>query len=84
VVYPELGNFNEQLIGYKWHEPYDVGSVNSAIEAIKRMKNRISGFPPGRVSFDNQEWLRINAWHKHVEIIVDAVKQELSVNKLNL
>ncbi len=75
VVFPDIGNFKEQLINWHWKESYEVGNVNSAIEALKRICKRIDQYPPGNVIFDNKDWLNSNSWNKHVQIIINEVRK---------
>ncbi|MDY7029698.1 MAG: hypothetical protein SVR04_15510, partial [Spirochaetota bacterium] len=37
VVFPDIGNFKEQLNGWPWSEPYEVGNADSAINALDRI-----------------------------------------------
>jgi hypothetical protein len=75
VVFPDIGNFREQLSGWDWQESYQVGDVTSAVAALSRMMKRIAYTEPGNVVFDNTCWLQMNAWEKHVDIIMDALQQ---------
>ena len=74
VVLPDLGNFKEHLSDWPWHESYQAGNVDSAVEALERMRARIEQYPPGAVAFDNTKWLDTNSWDKHVWNIVQAVQ----------
>ncbi len=75
VVFPDLGNFRDQLEEWPWKEVYQAGDVNSATDALERIYLRISKHKPGDVVFDNNEWLTINCWDRHVKFIVEAVKK---------
>lgn len=74
VVFPDIGNFKEQLNGWEWYESYEAGNINSAIEALSRMRRRIAQHPPGSITFNNENWLKLNSWDRHVKIITDAVE----------
>jgi hypothetical protein len=74
VIYPELGNFGEQLDGWIWKESYEAGNIDSAIEAIKRMGKRLLNYTPGNIYFDNKKWLESKSWDKHVSKILSAVE----------
>jgi len=84
IIYPELGNFKEQLRDYTWQESYEAGNINSAIDAIKKMKEKISFLPPGNIVMDNSEWLKNNSWKQHVENIINAVQKEKVYQTPNL
>lgn len=73
VVFPDIGNFKEQLKGWPWSEHYEVGNVDSAIKAIDRMWEKASSYFPGRPYFDNKLWLHINAWEKHIQNITKSL-----------
>ncbi|MFW6053006.1 MAG: hypothetical protein ACOC8I_03755, partial [Desulfosalsimonas sp.] len=73
VVFPDLGNFAEQLSGWPWTESYSPRNVDSAIKALQRMKDRIDQYPPGEIRFDNKGWLDKNSWNKHVLTILKTV-----------
>ena len=73
VVFPDLGNFREQMEHWPWHEHYEVGNVPSAVSALDRMQRRIADIPVGTLLFDNQTWKQENSWAKHVEKIYEAV-----------
>ena len=75
IVFPDLGNFSEQLSRWVWKEKYEPGKIDSAIEALQRMRDRIDLYPPGHVIFDNKEWLFSNSWEKHVRIIIEEVQK---------
>ncbi len=75
VVFPDIGNFREQMKHWQWKEVYEAGNVDSAVEALKTMKTRLKEYPPGNICFDNKKWLEYNSWDKHVKNIIDAVKK---------
>jgi hypothetical protein len=75
VVFPEIGNFKEQMAHWPWKETYQPGDVRGAVNALDRMHHRIKKYPPGSVVFDNREWLDKNRWDTHVDRIIEAVNQ---------
>jgi len=75
VVFPDIGNFRDQLQGWEWHEPYAAGDAGSALGALIKMLGRIAGRRPGDVAFDNRQWLDAHAWSRHVDMIVEAVTE---------
>ena len=75
VVFPDLGNFSEQLSGWPWKEKYKAGDVASAVKALERIMVRIKHVPPGQVVFDNKEWLSANSWDKHVRTITTEIQK---------
>lgn len=75
VIFPDIGNFKEQLIGWPWQESYEVGNIDSAIEALCRIKERMNQYSPGSLLFDNTNWVSLNSWDKHVQIIIETVDQ---------
>lgn len=74
VVFPELGNFTEQLNGFDWWESYEPANLDSAVRAIRRMLDRLSGVKPGNTTFDNSEWKTLNSWDTHVSKILNECK----------
>lgn len=75
VVYPDLGNFREQVAGWPWQEHYQAGDVQSAINALNRMMEKLSSYSPGQIVFDNRQWLEANSWGNHVKIILNALNR---------
>ncbi|MBV2245687.1 MAG: hypothetical protein KUL83_00855 [Lentimicrobium sp.] len=74
VIYPELGNFSEQVMDWEWKESYTAGDIDSAVAALDRMAVRLKEYPPGKCVFPNDYWLTRNSWEKHIEIIMHALK----------
>ncbi len=74
VIFPDIGNFKEQVKSWPWYETYDVSNIKSAQEAVKRMIKKIGNNRPGEVVFDNSDWLNKESWDNHVNIITEAVK----------
>ena len=69
VVYPDIGNFREQMEGWV-SESYAVNDARSAVDALQRLSQRIR---LGE-SFDNTIWLGKNTWAEHVEKILSAIE----------
>jgi len=74
VIYPELGNFSEQVSDWEWKESYTAGDINSALAALDRMTFRLKAYPPGKCVFPNDHWLLQNSWEKHIEKIMLALE----------
>jgi len=74
IVFPDIGNFKEQLIGYHDFETYSVSNINSAKNAIKRINNKIKYKGPGKININNEKWLKENSWEKHVKVILSNIK----------
>ena len=75
VVFPDIGNFKEQLKGWPWSEPYEVGNADSAIKALDRMWGRMTAHLPAKPSYDNKHWLQNNSWEQHVQNIIDSLSR---------
>lgn len=77
VIFPNIGNFKNQLDGWDWFETYDPGNTDSAIKALKKIYKRIknNNSVPGQVTFNNNNWLKNNSWDNHVKIIVESIKK---------
>lgn len=69
VVYPEIGNFREQMEGWV-SESYVAGDTTGAVEALGRLLDRLEEGS----SLSNSAWLERNSWSEHVERILAAVK----------
>ena len=76
VVFPDLGNFREQLEGWPWCESYKAGDIESAVHAVKTMRDRLADYAPGEIRFDNTRWAALNSWDVHVERILEALESE--------
>lgn len=72
IVFPDIGNFKEQVKGWKMYETYEVGNIDSAIDALSRIqaKKRLNK----RLS--NKEWLQKNSWEIHIRNIISAILNE--------
>ncbi len=75
VVFPDIGNFEDQVKGFSYYDKYDNSNLLSAKSAIERMYERIRKSTPGNTTFDNKNWLKHNSWEKHVDIILENVKK---------
>ena len=69
VVYPDIGNFCEQMEGWIG-ESYPVNDTVAAVEALDRLLGRLERGP----CLSNSTWLARNSWGEHVERILSAVK----------
>jgi len=69
VVYPDIGNFSEQMQGWI-AESYAVNDTVSAVEALQRLVDRLER----GCSLSNSTWLGQNSWAEHVERILSAVQ----------
>lgn len=76
VVYPDLGNFEDQTKGWPFARKYKAGDKMSAIAALKEIGTMLEDSSDR----SNQEWLKENAWSKHVQIVVSAVEQKRKEN----
>jgi len=74
VVYPDIGNFSEQMEGWV-AESYRVNDTGDAVEALDRLLGRLQGDCP----LNNSTWLARNSWDEHVERILSAVKDRRTV-----
>ncbi len=72
LVFPDIGNFAEQVKGWEWFECYEAGNVASAIEALQRLNTRLSH---QTAMLSNDSWLKINSWDVHVTQILDAIEK---------
>ena len=70
IVFPDIGNFKEQLLGWKWYETYEAGSIESASSAIMKMIERLND---KESDYDNKGWAERNSWEKHVLAITKAL-----------
>jgi beta-1,4-mannosyltransferase len=67
VVYPDIGNFREQLEGWVG-ESYRCGDAGSALNALDAIVRRMDE----GLDMDNKIWLEKNSWDKHVNRILSA------------
>ncbi|QDZ40718.1 hypothetical protein FRE64_12605 [Euhalothece natronophila Z-M001] len=81
VVFPNLGNFQEQAKGWEWYEVYEPGNIESAVSALNRMMKRLNNnFSPGQVIIDNTKWYDLNSWDIHVDRIQSTIKKIVNSN----
>ncbi|MGM0641875.1 MAG: hypothetical protein ACQESN_10675 [Thermotogota bacterium] len=71
VVFPDIGNFKDQVKGWDLYETYEVGNINSAINALNNMTSKLQKRHPKEDC--NKEWLKLNSWEKHVENILRVI-----------
>ncbi len=72
VVFPDIGNFRDQVYGWNAFETYDVNNVYSAQSALQKMIHSIRH--SDSFLLDNTNWLKFNSWDAHVKLIIDAVR----------
>lgn len=70
VVYPDIGNFREQVEGWIG-ESYQCGDVESALRALDAIVRRTDEGP----DMDNKIWLAKNSWDEHVNRILSAASE---------
>ena len=70
VLFPDIGNFKDQVKGWQWYETYEVGKLDLALNALERLYTRLKD----KNTLDNAEWLKQNSWHIHTKNIIDALK----------
>ena len=68
VVYPDIGNFQEQIEGWIG-ESYQCGNIGSALIALDKIVRRMDE----GLDMDNKLWLAKNSWDEHVKRILSAV-----------
>jgi glycosyltransferase involved in cell wall biosynthesis len=67
VVYPDIGNFREQMEGWIG-ESYQCGDIGSAHVALDTIVRRMDE----GLDMDNTIWLVKNSWDEHVKIILSV------------
>lgn len=67
VVYPDIGNFQEQIEGWIG-ESYQCGDIVSALIALDKIVRRMDE----GLDMDNKLWLAKNSWDEHVKRILSA------------
>ena len=67
VVYPDIGNFREQMEGWIG-EIYQCGDIGSALVGLDTMVSRMGK----GLDMDNKIWLEKNSWDEHVNRILSA------------
>lgn len=72
IVFPNIGNFEEQAMGWEYYEMYDSQDIKSAKAAMKRIFTKI-GSQKRSVRVDNQSWLLKNSWDRHVTTILNEL-----------
>ncbi len=74
VVFPDIGNFKEQLIEWPWKKCYTPNDIASARKAVCNISSSIIENKNIR-HFDNKKWLVENSWEKHVSNIIVEVEK---------
>jgi len=75
IIFPNIGNFKEQVKGWDWYECYEAGNKESAINALNRMYQRVHNKKPGTLVFDNAKWLSQNSWQIHVKELIKSIQE---------
>lgn len=70
IIYPDIGNFREQLEGWTWAESYEVGNVDSAVAALGKMTDRLSHRGGSGSWQSNADWLERHTWGEYVSTLV--------------
>lgn len=73
VVYPDIGNFSEQLDGWVWAEGFVAGNIDSAKSAIEILRKRIADADLAQLRADQEAWLLRHSWEIHVNRIIEFV-----------
>jgi len=71
VVYPDLGNFREQMDGWQWARYYEAGNSKSAVHSLEEILHEFSC--AGEKDFDNKQWLEKHSWDKHIQVILTEI-----------
>jgi hypothetical protein len=71
VVYPDIGNFKDQLSFWPLQEHYQVGDLQSAVSAIYKIKKKIEE----KCELNNTEWLDKNSWKIHVQKVIENLPE---------
>lgn len=69
IVYPNLGNFEEQVIGWESAKCYQSSNVDSAIKALNSLELNTE-------VISNKEWLAKNSWDEHVRKILERINDQ--------
>lgn len=69
IIFPDIGNFKNQVEGWELFETYEVNNIDSAIKAIETLYKKIQENP----KIDNKNWLNINSWDTHVKNILTTL-----------
>ncbi len=75
VVYPDIGNFREQMEGWIG-ENYQCGDIESALVALDTIVRRMDE----GLDMDNKTWLAKNSWDEHVKTILSAASALLELH----
>jgi len=67
IIFPDIGNFKEQAKGWELYETYEVNNLKSAQFAINNIQKKLN------IEKDNNKWLQINSWDKHVKNILQEL-----------
>lgn len=73
VVFPDVGNFSEQLDGWPWAESYVAGDSGSALSALSALRARLRDAEAAAMATDHREWLQKHDWQVHVSRMTRAV-----------
>lgn len=79
VVYPDIGNFREQVDGWPWAESYEVGVISSAVDAVNRVISRWPYADSAEIEADNLKWVGQHSWDSHVKIVTESVSKNHAV-----
>jgi hypothetical protein len=77
VIFPNIGNFEEQAKGFNFYEMYEVGNIESAQQAINRMLVKLNHCENNLP--DNKLWLNKNAWNIHIDRILKEIQKLLNI-----
>jgi hypothetical protein len=74
IVYPELGNFSEQVDGLI-AEKFQPNRPHEALNALQRIEAQITNLNEQR----NESWLKRNSWKIHVDKILTSIASMNSI-----
>ncbi|MEA2019861.1 MAG: hypothetical protein U9N59_15625 [Campylobacterota bacterium] len=63
IIFPDIGNFKDQVDGWELYETYEVNNIDSALLALKRMHKRLNE----NINICNEKWLSLNSWDIHIK-----------------
>ena len=70
ILFPEIGCFKEQI--KDWTSlGFEPGNINQASNAIKDIYIKLQN---NMINLDNSVWLEKNSWKRHVELILNSIK----------
>lgn len=73
VIFPDISNFKEQALGWEYFETYEIGNIDSAIQAILRMIIKLQQI--NIIKPNNSRWLLKNSWKNHVSTILKKLTE---------